>query len=769
MSTWHIHIEGRVQGVGFRPFVYQIAKNEGLAGEVNNGIDGVHIIINSEWESAQIFYKKIIKSAPPRSIVTKHSINKIQDRIYIDFIISKSQINGIPTLHISPDFGICDNCEKEMNDPNNRRYKYPFITCTNCGPRYSIMESLPYDRERTAMSSFGMCSACITEYNDPYDIRHFSQTNSCDECRIDLSLIDKSGQKYELTEDKIIAKVADALHKGKIIAVKGIGGFLLIADATNTATVQRLRVTKHRPSKPFAVMYPNEELIKKDTEVNDYELEVIRSIESPIVLLKIKENTPSGVVVDEIAPGLNELGIMRPYAPLFVLLLNKLKIPIIATSGNISDSPIIFDNRKAVANLSGIADLFLINNRDIRVPQDDSVVKLLKDNTKLFIRRSRGFAPAFLQDVFSPEVPDMLAMGADLKSTFSITHKGNVYVSQYLGNLTSYDTQQNYRQTLDHFQEIFHHKPEVILVDKHPDYFSTDLGAEYGLKQDVQLFKVQHHEAHFYSVLAENNLLYCSGKTLGVVWDGTGFGNDGMVWGGEYFTYCNGEIVDRDHVPYFKQILGDKMSLEPRISALTLAHSFDLGIDLSSRFTTAEFELYSKLLGKGEGLSTSSMGRIFDAIASICNIVHNNTYEGEAALLLQAEAERYVRKNGWKTLKYIFPSNTRHLLYMIKEGIEKQFSPGHIAALFHVGLVELIGKKAQSIEADQIAFSGGVFQNDFLVNLIKEKLSGPFQLYFHRYLSPNDECTSFGQLAYYYHVNLINKINSSTKKDLVLT
>jgi len=381
MNTWHIHIEGRVQGVGFRPFVYQMAMNEGLTGEVNNGIDGVRIIINSKWESAQFFYKKIIKNAPPRSIVTKHSINKIQERIYSDFSITKSRISGTPTLHISPDFGICDHCEKELTEPYNRRYNYPFITCTNCGPRYSIMESLPYDRERTTMSSFGMCSRCTKEYNDPLDIRHFSQTNSCDECRIDLSLIDNSGLNYGLTQDKIITRVANAIRKGKIIGVKGIGGFLLMADATNKATIQRLRITKHRPSKPFAVMYPTEELIINDTEAGDDELEVIRSIESPIVLLKVKDDPLSGVVVNDIAPGLNELGIMRPYTPLFVILLNQLMLPLIATSCNISDSPIIFDNSKAVVNLSGIADLFLINNRDIRVPQDDSVVKLLKDNS----------------------------------------------------------------------------------------------------------------------------------------------------------------------------------------------------------------------------------------------------------------------------------------------------------------------------------------------------------------------------------------------------
>jgi len=769
MNTWHIHIEGRVQGVGFRPFVYQLAKNEELEGEVNNGIDGVHIIINSKRESAQIFYEKILKNAPPRSRVTKHSINKIQERIYNNFIISKSRIKGTLTLQISPDFGICERCENELDDTKNRRYKYPFITCTNCGPRYSITKSLPYDRERTTMSSFEMCSTCTIEYNDPWDTRHFSQTNSCDGCRINLSLIDASGRQYELTQDRIITKVADAILKGKIIAVKGIGGFLLMADATNKAAVQRLRTTKHRPSKPFAVMYPNEELIVKDTEVNNDELEVIRSIESPIVLLKFKENPPSGVVVDEIAPGLNELGIMRPYAPLFVLLLNQLLRPVIATSGNISDSPIIFTNRSAFKNLSGIADLFLMNNRDIRISQDDSVIKLLKDKTKLFFRRSRGYAPSYLQDVFTSEVQDLLAMGADLKSTFSLTHKGNVYVSQYLGNLTSFDTQKNYLQTLDHFQAIFHHKPAVILIDKHPNYYSTELGMEIGLKENIPRFKVQHHEAHFYSVLAENNLLNSSGRTLGVVWDGTGFGNDGMVWGGEYFTYYDGAIVNRNHIPYFKQILGDKMSLEPRISALAIADTFDLEIDLSSRFTPTEFKLYRKLLRKGVGLSTSSMGRIFDAIASFCNIAHNNTYEGEAALLLQAEAERYVRKNGWRSIKYIFPANTRHLLHMIDEGIKKQFTPGHIAAIFHVGLVKLIEKRARSIEADRIAFSGGVFQNSFLVNLIKAKLSGPFQLYFHKYLSPNDECIAFGQLAYYYQINFINKINSVAKKDLVLT
>ncbi len=753
MDTYHIHIEGQVQGVGFRPFVYRLAKEKLITGWVNNGMDGVHIEISTNKPRADEFYHEVTKHAPVLARITRHSFKRIPYTKFPSFRIRESYQKGKPNLMLTPDFAICNDCETELTQRDNKRYEYPFITCTNCGPRYSIVKELPYDRERTTMGSFEMCDSCSEEYRNPSDRRHYSQTNSCTACGISLQLMNAKGRSLKLSQKNIITRTINEIYNGSIVAIKGIGGYLLLADATNQKTVAKLRARKHRPTKPFALMYPSFVTLALDVEINQHEKNAVYSTESPIVLLKLLDNPLSGIAVNEIVPGLNEIGVMRPYAPLFVLIMHEVNRPLIATSGNVSGSPVIYDNRKAIEDLSGIADFILVSNRDIVVPQDDSVMKILPDTSRLIFRRSRGFAPAFFHTVFKNDIPDMLAMGAMLKSTFALTHRGNTYVSQYLGDLECFDTRESYRHTLTHFYSLFNLKPETILVDKHPAYYSSQLGKEMAEKSNINRIQIQHHEAHFMAVLAENDLLKPDYNILGVIWDGTGFGNDGTIWGGEFFTYQNEQIIRTGNIPLFRNILGDKMAREPRLSALSLCNSFGLMADIEAKFTKVEFSLYNKILNSGKGLATTSMGRVFDAVASLLDVNDYNTFEGEAAMHLQAIAERYISTNNKQQGRIFEGTDFADVISQLIDAYRLGEDKGKLAAEFIAWLVEFIGLKAKELDINHIAFSGGVFQNSFLVYLIKERLGKEYSLYFHKRLSPNDECVSFGQLAWYYRFN----------------
>ena len=539
MKTWHIHIEGQVQGVGFRPFVYVLAKEFGLNGWVNNTIDGVHIEINALEKVAQDFYQQLINKAPILAKITKHQIAVSSQKFFDNFQIIHSNLSGKANLLITPDFGLCQDCQVDISADQNRRYGYPFTTCTNCGPRYSIIKALPYDRERTTMATFSMCKNCQTEYDNPINRRYYSQTNSCVDCGIQMTLFDGNQQAIAPTSSVIIDLVCSFWKSGKIVAIKGIGGYLLTCDANNDKTIQLLRERKYRPSKPFALMYPNIDRIKKDLHLSEIEEQEINSSISPILLLDKKEkNTVS------IAPNLQQIGAMLPYTPLFDLLLKKFQKPIIATSGNISNSPIVYSDEKALAELIQIADFIVTNNRPIVVPQDDSVIKFSTfKKQKIIIRRSRGLAPTYINARLKLSNKSILAAGAMLKSTFSFLHQKNTYISQYLGDLGHFDTEENYKHTVQHFLNLFKVKPEIILTDKHPEYAATLFGESLSKQLVIPIEKIQHHIAHFGAVLGENNLLHSAEPILGVIWDGTGLGDDKQIWGGEFFKYENYDFL----------------------------------------------------------------------------------------------------------------------------------------------------------------------------------------------------------------------------------
>ncbi len=752
MKTWHIHIQGQVQGVGFRPFVYLQAKAFGLNGWVNNTVDGVHVTFNAAAERANHFYDHLIQKAPTLAVITGHQLEEIEPTFFDNFQIIQSEQQGSASLLLTPDFGICLDCKGELQTNGDRREGYAFITCTNCGPRYSIVSHLPYDRERTTMHEFTMCAACQKEYDHPEDRRYYSQTNSCANCGIKLMLLDRN-QVVADDERKIVDLVVEAWRAGKIVAIKGIGGYLLTCDAGNARAISTLRKRKHRPSKPLALMFPEIDSLHSAVQLDAAAEALMTGPVSPIVLADLKKGDHD-LVLDEIIPGLSQLGVMLPYAPLFVLLLNKFGGPIVATSGNISNAPIVYQDEKAKTELLQIADLLLINNRRIVTPQDDSVVKWTSfKRQKIILRRSRGWAPTYINPELELPEETILSMGAMLKSTFTLWHRGNTYVSQYLGDLEHFDTQEQFRQVAEHFLHLFQAKPDRILVDLHPEYPATRYGKLLAEKFAVPVESIQHHIAHFGAVLGEHNLLKTQDPILGVIWDGTGLGDDGQIWGGEFFKYEDYSFLRCYHFDYFDFILGDKMPREPRISALSACWDvMGAKVFLKGKFTQTEWQVYQKLLARESKLQTSSVGRIFDAVASLLGLMDVQSYEGEAAMRLEALAKDYFQENGLDFSESYFREGahyyripTKTLMTHIVMDLQKDKPVSYIAAKFHFSLVKLIEIIADHLKIRKIAFSGGVFQNGLLVDLIIHHLPD-YELYFHQQLSPNDECISFGQL-----------------------
>jgi hydrogenase maturation protein HypF len=766
LRTFQIHINGIVQGVGFRPMVYQLATEMQLKGYVQNGNDGVNIVFNAFEDEASLFFKKLKIAAPPHAKIISSQIKEIANHIFADFSIVVDKAHaGAKQVLISPDAAICPDCRAELHDSNNRRYRYPFITCTRCGPRYSIIDSLPYERHTTSMQSFTMCKSCTDEYHNVANRRFFSQTNSCADCGIELQLFENTPSILSNNAERVLSHIKEFLRQGKILAVKGIGGYLLFCSADNPEAIQLLRSRKKRPTKPFAVLYPNIETVQNTFELNHQEKEFLESVESPIVLLYPKPGAFNNLAVNDIAPGLKRLGIMVPYSPLLELIANDFGRPLIATSANISGSPIIFRDDDALNYLFGIADYVVSYNREIVVPQDDSVIQVSRhSNQTIILRRSRGYAPSFLH--YTPQTPGcVLSTGAFLKSSFTLSVKGNVFVSQFLGSGESYESWQMYKYTLSHLMGLYSTKPDTVIADMHPGYFSHQYAREFAEEYGIKLQLIQHHKAHFSAVLAENDLIRSKKTVLGVVWDGTGLGDDGNVWGGEFFIYENNEINRCCHFDYFPVIAGDKMAREPRISALCAANSTWPPCDiLRDKFTNAEWNNYQSLIHTTT-LFTSSVGRIFDAVASLLDLGDKQTYEGEAAMYLQALAEDYINENGFVMDNSYFKEgksddhiSTTSLMQGILLDIQMGKAKTYIAAKFHYSLVGLIDLIAKRIDVENICFSGGVFQNATLVDWIQYEYGDKYKLHFHKHLSPNDENISFGQLVYYE--NMVGKKQS---------
>lgn len=726
-----------------------------LAGTICNDSDGLHIEFNANGNATELI-NGIIAAAPPLSCITSYDLHEVATKQFEQFTILESNYSPDTNLPLTPDFAMCEHCKAEMGDPLNRRYDYPFITCTQCGPRFSIVQSLPYDRCNTSMHSFDMCDECKAEYEAVSDRRFFSQTNSCKKCGVQLTVFDTAKNELTCNNDEAIDIVDTCLREAKIVAIKGIGGFLLVCDATNEKAVTTLRSRKHRPAKPFALLCKDIGQVKAIAECNDKEEQELKSVAAPIVLLKQKQEAKNKIVVELIAPKINTIGVMLPYAPLLQIIANNFNKPLVATSANISSSPIIYTNEDALNNLCSIADIVVTHNREITTPQDDSVVQFTGSNKKIILRRARGMAPSyFLASATSCETA--VATGALMKSSFTLLHRQNTYISQYLGSTESYDAQQTYKKTLEYFLNITGAKPEIIITDLHKGYYASAIGNELANEWNAKVYQVQHHKAHFAAVLAENNLLNHNEPVLGIIWDGTGLGDDGNIWGGEFFKYSNNNMQRCYYFDYFPVLLQDKMAKEPRLSALAACNDIANAENiLQEKFTADEWNLYNTMLQQSGNIQTSSAGRIFDAVASLLNLSNKQTYEGEAALYLQHVATAYFEKHGFNFSESYFTTGahyyripTKTLFTGISRDITKGKTKEYIAAKFHYSLIHIIGIVAKHIGVKNICVSGGVFQNALLVMLLKYHLNKEYNLYLHKQLSPNDENISYGQLMYY--------------------
>ncbi len=752
-TTFHLHLKGRVQGVGFRPFVYRLAHGLGLKGQVRNAFDGVHIDCNGTRDTAEHFLQKILLEAPENARITASSLQESPATFFDTFSIVHSDHTADADLLLAPDFALCADCRQELKTAGDRRSGYPFITCTNCGPRFSILESLPYDRELTTMRDFAICPACAAEYARASDRRYYSQTNSCPDCGIQLAFEHFSAGERTDDQARALERSLDLLKSGRILAVKGIGGFLLLCDATDEQAVMRLRARKVRPAKPFAVLYPSLEALRGDALVRPEEAEMLSGPVSPVVLLQLLDRQQSGLAAGCIAPGLGQVGAMLPYAPLLERISAACGKPLVATSGNHGGSPIVFSEEVARMELPAVADAMLTHNRRIVAPQDDSVLRFAGETRRpILARRARGLAPSLDLPGFPTSRKTVFCAGADLKSAFCWARGGNIYLSPYLGDLGHFDTQQRYRFMADHFFRLLRQTPEIVVADRHPGYFSTRMAAELATLWKAEFRQIQHHEAHLGAVLAENDLLDVQKPVLGIVWDGYGYGDEKQARGGEFFLWRDRTARPVAQWQDFPLLAGDKMAREPRLSALAIAGGLEgAGEVLRPKFEDREWEFYQKALNLNTGMRTTSMGRIFDGLAALTGCCDRNTYEGEGAMRLEylagAGAARADEVFGGAYLLENGNIDTRGFFQDALHALRRKVSPEIIAAAAHRTWVRIIGEVAETRAVQDIAFSGGVFQNALLVDLIVEMLGGKYRLHFHREVSPNDECIALGQLA----------------------
>lgn len=735
-----------MQGVGFRPFVYSRASRRALNGRVLNNASGVLIDLEGDPSEIEHFVRELELNPPPLSSI--ESIERLENLVpldYPDFQILESDSKGQKLVPISADVATCDDCLRELFDPQNRRYRYPFINCTNCGPRFTIVESIPYDRANTTMRAFEMCKACRDEYENPLDRRFHAQPTACEVCGPRLRLLDARGR--EVSCDALTAAI-DLLRAGQILAIKGIGGFHLTCDALSKEAVAQLRSKKFREDKPFALMARSVGVIWPYCRISQHEMDLLKSAASPIVLLQRKRGT---AIPESVAPGVNTLGFMLPYAPLHHLLLESSHRPLVMTSGNISDEPICFRDDEASERLHSIADYFLVHDRPIHIRTDDSVVRSFGER-ELVVRRSRGYAPAPVHTSFEFE-RNLLACGAELKNTFCLARGNSAFVSHHIGDLENVETLRSFTEGIEHYKRLFDIKPEVVAYDLHPEYLST----KFALSLDDVSTKiaVQHHHAHVASCMADNMI---DGEVIGVAFDGLGFGLDGKLWGGEFFIadFCDAERFA--HLANVPLAGGAKAIREPwRLAAVYLQRTFgdsftELDLPFVRDLDFNRWSTLSSMIAAGVNCpETSSMGRLFDAVAGLLTLRSSINYEGQAAIELEGITDAVTNES------YEFQIEGDQILAepVIHECVEDlldEVPVGQISARFHLSVARLIVNLALKAREDRhlnrVVLSGGVFQNMWLLARVTRLLrEHEFEVFTHSRVPANDGGISLGQAA----------------------
>jgi hydrogenase maturation protein HypF len=803
-------VRGAVQGVGFRPFIFRLAKELGLVGWVNNSPQGVLIEVESPRSRLESFLLRVEGEKPPRSSIQSLEAFWLDPIGYSGFEIRTSETGGAKTALVLPDIATCPECLAEIRDPGDRRYFYPFTNCTNCGPRFSIIESLPYDRANTSMQRFTMCAQCQAEYDDPRDRRFHAQPNACPACGPQVELWDAHGKashaRPTFETRMMLSAAADALRAGKILAVKGLGGFHLMVAAHNDDAVSRLRTLKHREEKPFALMFPSVQSVKTFCNVTPLEERLLRSPECPIVLLGRQDSgigTPLPALSPSIAPHNPTLGAMLPYTPLHQLLLSLLNFPVVATSGNLRDEPICTDERDAVERLGGIADGFLVHNRPIVRHVDDSITRMMAGR-EMVLRRARGYAPLPISISASsgrfgsqkndtmppaqavagfPSSASVLAVGAHLKNAIALSVGTQVFVSQHIGDLETNKAYEAFQKVIGDLGTLYETHPSVIAVDAHPDYLSTKFASLRSVGPFRKVVTVQHHQAHVLACMADNELVP---PVLGVSWDGTGYGLDGTLWGGEFFRITEPDCERIAHLRQFRLPGGDKAVREPRRTALGLLFehfgeaAFQMG-DLAPvrACPPAELATIQKMLVRGlNSPMTSSIGRLFDAVASLAVLRQFAHFEGQAAMELEfsldeidtqeaysfALAPGVGPKPGLDSVQAEFSPSAAQpepkanaspmlildwvpLLDSLLSDVRQGVSTAVLSARFHNALIEAILSVALSAGLERVVLSGGCFQNRYLTERTVHKLKqAGLRPYWHQRVPPNDGGICLGQI-----------------------
>ncbi|MEI6705844.1 MAG: carbamoyltransferase HypF [Methylococcales bacterium] len=756
MKRTQITLTGLLQGIGFRPYVYRLASTHKLAGWVANDRDRVLIEIEGDEQSLANFLIDLRNNIPACGHISDCQQQTIPVTYQQDFQFKPSlHIDNQAAVFACPDIVVCDACVAEMCDANNRRYQHPFISCCHCGPRYSVMYGLPYDREQTSLRDFPLCVRCADEYQNPNDRRFFAQTIACPDCGPQLSFCDSSGKPIIHKQNALEASI-NALKDGNIVAIKAIGGFQLLLDATNSVAVARLRKLKQRTSKPFAVMLGSLLEAQQLCELNQIEQQCLRSSAAPIVLTKAK--TQAKTLLDNVAPKQVLLGIMLPSSPVHHLIMSGLNRPVIATSGNRHGEPICIDNQQAFDNLKGLADFFLVHDRAILRPIDDSIIRVIAD-TPTVLRRARGYVPTPIK--LKKPIVTTLAVGGQMKNTVAIAHQHHIMLSQHLGDLEQLATAQQHRATIADLSQFYALKPKQVISDNHPDYVSSVYAKNLGLP----LQTVQHHYAHILACMAEHQL---EPPVLGIAWDGTGLGMDNQLWGGEFLQITQHGWQRVAHCRPFPLIGGFAAIKEPRRAALGLLYA-SLGdelfsgnyADLLSAFSITELKLLQGMVKKQLNCPmTTSIGRLFDAFASLLGLCQISDFEGQAAMALEACASkcefiRTVRINphlhypigiieaeclllDWQPLLTGVLADLNHI------------SREEIAARIHHSLANWVFAIAEKTNAPRLVLSGGCFQNAYLVEaIIHAQQAQNYQLFRHATIPPNDGGLALGQIYAY--------------------
>ena len=754
-----LRIHGTIQGIGFRPFVFRLARELSLGGWIANTTEGVLLELEGTQKHLRVFEERVTIELPISGNIqamSTTSIPVIGDR---SFSIRPSQPSPQTQSAISPDLATCADCQEDINNSQSRRYRYPFTTCAQCGPRFSIALRLPYDRSNTSMNQFSFCEDCQREYDNPSDPRFHAETIACPACGPHIELWNSAGERLTRNESAL-QFASDIVREGKILAVKGLGGFQLWVNAESSKAVQRLRRLKHRPTKPFAVLFPSLSYVQQNCPTSLKETEILSSPAAPIVLIKKRKGS---TLAWEVSPRNPYVGAMLPCTPIHHLLINDLSMPVVATSGNRSDEPLVIDEQDAIRRLHGIADAFLVHNRPIVRPIDDSVVQIVNGKC-LMRRRARGYVPT--PQTVNPGLvsddnqPQILAVGSHFKNTVAVTTGDQIIVSQHIGDLSTPEATTQFEQTISDLLTLYHLKPQAIACDSHPDYRSTRFAHQLGERRNLPVFPIQHHHAHIAACIAEHQL---QGPVLGVAWDGAGFGLDETMWGGEFLLCDDAEFTRVAHLRPFRLPGGETCMREPRRVALALLHEifgerlFELDLPPIQSMGQHMARSLIALLDKDVNCPvTTSIGRLFDGVSALLDISQVASFEGEAAMALEFLAEREMENihpqayrvslDFQQETQEPWVADWRPLISDIVRDISEQKRPAAISLGFHHTLAILIANVAEYIQCPQIVLSGGVFQNVLLLKLSEMELTKrDFTVYFPQKFPANDGGLALGQ------------------------